>query len=416
MQRPLLKSLRWLLKKLSQLTIARYRPGVIAITGSVGKTSTKRAIAAVLSSERHVRVSYGNFNNEIGVPLTILGEWQEIKGVFFWPRVLFTSIAQLIRRTPYPEILLLEYGVDRPGDMRYLLEVAQPNIGLLTAIGEIPAHVEFFSGPEEVAEEKARLIERLPPGGVAVLNYDDATVMDLQDRTRAHAITFGFGEGADVRITNFEERSERVSAKNGARPLGIAFKLEYAGSVVPVVLGGAFGHAQAYAAGAAAAVGVMFGMNLVRIAEALGRYEPPPGRMRLLDGVKGTYILDDSYNASPLSMHAALDTLRALPAKRKVAVLGDMLEIGKYAIEAHEAIGRLAAHAADALITVGPRAKFIAEAAKKEGMSRRAIMSFDTAEEAQRPVQDLIRKGDLILIKASRAIGLEKVVEEIKQE
>jgi len=136
--------------------------------------------------------------------------------------------------------------------------------------------------------------------------------------------------------------------------------------------------------------------------------------MELVPGVKYTYIIDDCYNASPLSMRSALETLKTLPGKRKVAVLGDMLEIGKYAMDAHEQIGKIAAETSDHLVTVGPRGKFIAEGARKAGMNKRNIQSFDLAEEARVPVQELIRKGDLILIKGSRGMHLERVVEEIK--
>ncbi len=230
----------------------------------------------------------------------------------------------------------------------------------------------------------------------------------MADRSRAHVMTFGFDKDVDVRVSNMENRADN------ARPLGMSFKLEYGGNVVPVRIDGVFGKAHAYAAAVAASVGIIFGMNLVRIAEALRDYIPVHGRMELLPGVKYTYILNDCYNASPLSMRAALDTLKFLPAKRKIAVLGDMLEIGKYAIEEHEKLGRVVTGIADILITVGPRGKFIAEGAKKAGMNKRHIQSFDLAGEAQAPVQALIKKGDLILIKASRAMHLEDVVEEIR--
>ncbi len=421
-----LKTLRWILKKLAQLTIWRFRPGIVGITGSVGKTSTKLAIKAVLEKERKVRASGGNLNNEIGLPLTILGNWSEkdlklvsrdqppgsarIWKIFFWFKVLVVSICRLIfaTRSSYPEILILEYGADRPGDLKRLLDIARPNISIITAIGDIPVHVEFFAGPDEVAREKARLIEYLPVAGFAILNFDDETVMNLKERTRAHVMTFGFGKGSEVQITRFENHSEED------KPVGVSFKLEHVGSFVPVRLDGVFGKAQAYAAAAAAAVGLVFGLNLVRISEALKNYKPATSRMNLLPGLKYTYIIDDSYNASPLSMHAALDTLKSLPGKRKIAVLGDMLEIGKYAIEAHEYIGRLAGKFLDILITVGPRARFIAESAKEVGMRKQNIQSFDVVNDALKPVHDLIKKGDLILIKGSHAMELEKAVEEIK--
>lgn len=411
------KILGWLLKVLAKLVIWRYRPGVIGVTGSVGKTSTKLAIATVLERDRLVRVSRSNFNNKIGLSLATLGDYGQdselafwsIRGIFFWMRVIIAACWNvLFKKRKYPELLVLEYGVDRPNEMRELLDIARPNIGVITAVGDIPVHVEFFAGPEMVAREKARLIEYLPAAGFAILNYDDAAVNALRERTRAKVFSFGFGAGADMRVTNFENKSD------DGKPLGIAFKLEYGGSFVPVRIDGVFGKAQAYAAAAAACVGLIFGMNLVKIAEALKNYKPLYGRMTLISGIKDTFIIDDSYNASPLSMHAALDTLKSLKAKRKIAVLGDMLEIGKYAPEAHEEIGRLAAKTVNVLFVVGPRAKFIAESARHHGLDKRRIFSFDTIDGAGIAVQDALRKGDLVLVKASRSMRFDKIVEEIK--
>ncbi len=400
--------LQRILRRLAIWTIRKYRPGVIVITGSVGKTSAKEAIYTILKTSRSVRASCGNFNNEIGVPLSILGDWQQITGRWFWIKVILVSFAKLIFRFKYPEILVLEYAADHPGDIKYLLDIAAPQIGVVTAIGEIPVHVEFFSGPGAIAREKSKVVEVLPSDGVAILNHDDQSVLEMRQRTKARVITYGFAEDAEVQITNFENRMENF------RPAGISFKLNFGGSFVPVKLDGCFGKAQAYTAAAAACVGLIFGMNLVRISEALLGYQSPPRRLKLLPGVKRTFVIDDSYNASPLSMHAAIETVKALRAKRRVAVLGDMLEIGKYAPEAHEAIGKIAGKTFNILVTVGSRAKFIAEAAKEVGMPRKNIYSFDTADEAKVKVQELLRRGDLVLIKGSNAMQLDKIVEEIK--
>ncbi len=416
--------------------VRRFKPQVIAITGSVGKTSVKEAVYAVLSyltssegkAYRRVRKSEGNLNNELGMPLTIIGEWKKeelklvgrdeppgekkIKKSIFWLKVILIALARILflRKESYPKLLILEYAADRPGDIKYLSKIAAPYIGIVTAVGEIPVHVEFFSGPEAVIREKSRLIEFLPANGFAILNFDSEIVMRMKERTQARVVTFGFSDGADIKISNLENRSE-----NG-KPLGISFKLEYGGSFVPVVLRNSFGKAQAYAAAAAACVGLIYDLNLVEIAETLlDNYSPAKGRMNLLGGIKGTYIIDDTYNASPLSMQEAFETLRDLTAKRKIAVLGDMLELGKYSIEAHESIGRLIVGIADILIAVGPRAKFIAESAKGAGMDKHKVLSFDTANEAGVAVQDLMKTGDLILIKASRAVGLDKIAEEIKE-
>lgn len=400
--------LQRVVRQLAIWTIRKYKPGVVAVTGSVGKTSAKEAIYAVLKASRPVRKSGGNFNNELGVPLSILGDWQEISGKYFWAKVILLSLVRLVFRFRYPDILVLEYAADRPGDLKYLLDIARPQIGVVTAIGDIPVHVEFFSGPEAIAREKAKIVEALPVNGVAVLNHDDQSVLEMRQRTRGHVMTMGFSNDAEVRISSFENRMENWL------PAGISFKLHYGGSFVPVRLDGCFGKAQAYAAATAACVGLVFGLNLVKISEALQEYQAPPRRMKLVPGIKQTFIIDDTYNASPLAMHAAIDTVKELKAKRKMAVLGDMLEIGKYTPEAHETIGNLAGKNFDLLVTVGARAKFIAEAAAAAGLAKKNIYSFDTAEEAAPKVQELMRKGDLILIKASRAIGLDKIVEEIK--
>ncbi len=404
----LIKILRWKLKELSKLTIWRYRPGIVGITGSVGKTSAKLAIASVLEGERSVRYSRANFNNELGLPLTILGNYEKIEGVFFWPKVIFKALWNIVFKKDYPEILILEYAVDNPGDMKYLLSIAKPNVSVITTVGEIPAHVEHYSGPEEVAKEKAKLIESLPAAGFAVLNYDDETVMDVKERTRAHVVTFGFEKGAAVRITGFEPRNE------SERPIGVSFKIEYGGSFVPVRLDGAYGRTQGYASAAAAAVGLIFGLNLVKISAGLEQYAPAEHRMNIIPGVKYTYILDDCYNASPQSVYAALDALREMPAKRRIAVLGDMLEIGKYTMQAHEKIGAIASKVVDVLFAVGPRAKFIAEGARAAGMPKRNIYEFDTADEVGTAVQDIMKKGDIVLVKGSHAMQLDHVVEEIK--
>ena len=422
----MVNALRWLLKKLAELTIWRYRPGIIGVTGSVGKTSAKLAIKAVLEKERKVRTSRGNLNNDLGLSLTILGDWNEsdlklvsrdqaphtarARKLFFWLKVITTSIFRIVfsSKASYPEILILEYGADRPGDLKYLLNIARPNISVITAIGDIPVHVEFFSGPDDVAREKSKLIEYLPAAGFAILNYDDESVMNLKDRTRAHVMTYGFGRGAELQITSFETKSEND------RPVGISFKLEHGGRFVPVRLDGVFGKTQAYAAAAAASVGLIFGLNLVKISDNLKDYEPAKSRLELLPGIKYSYVIDDSYNASPLSMHAALDVLKSLPAKRKIAVLGDMLEIGRYTLEAHERVGRLAAKIVNVLVAVGPRAKFIVEAAKIAGMKKASVYIFETAEEAVEPMKELIRKGDLVLVKGSHAMELDKIVGEIR--
>lgn len=411
MKKFLLSILQFKLKILARWTLARYSPGIVGITGSVGKTSTKEAIRTVLASERTVRAPAKNFNNELGLPLAILGDWETTGGIFFWLKVLIVSTWRLIVKSKnYPEVLVLEYAVDKPGDMKYLLEIARPHIGIFTAMGDVPVHVEYFPGPEAVMREKARLISQLPATGFAILNADDPLVMEAKAQTRAQVMTFGFGEKADVRITNFVNNFD---GKSG----GIACKLTYGGSIVPVRIDRALGKAQAYSIGAAAVTGLIFGLNLVKIAEALGAYEAPAGRLKLIRGVRESFLIDDTYNAAPAAMNSALETLKSLTAKRKIAVLGDMLEIGKYTLEVHEAVGKsLKKMGVDMLITVGIRGKLIAEAAIRGGLSEKSVFTFTDVNEAATFLESKMQKGDLILVKGSQGVRLEKVVREVMAE
>ena len=408
--------LQKILAILAKAAIRKYKPLIIGITGSVGKTSTKEAIFAVLKNKYRARRSEKNYNNEIGLPLTILGIPHCGKNIFKWFSEFFRVVLHvLLRPYQYPEILILEYGVDRPGDMNYLLSIVRPKVAVVTAIGDIPVHIEFFKDTEELIAEKVKLVAALPSDGTVVLNHDDYAVFDMGEKTKARVLTFGTEEQADLRITNYELRIA-VDQKFGDILKGITFKIEYDGNVVPVRLGGALGLASAYAATAAAAVGLGLGLNLVEISEALQEYISPPGRLRLLKGNKNSLILDDTYNASPESMRVALETLKSIPAKRKIAVLGDMLEIGKYTEQAHRAVGDQAAEFVDLLFTVGSRAKFIADEAGQNFISQnpdRQIFKYDDSLAAGRALDPLILEGDLILVKGSQTMRMEKVVEEI---
>jgi len=243
----ILKILKWKLKILAQLTLRRYKPKIIGVTGTVGKTSTKEAVKTVLSYKWRTRSSSKSFNNELGLPLTILGDWTSSEGLLFWLKVLISAFLRLIfKKADYPEILILEYGVDRPGDMKYLLTIARPIVGIFTALSEVPAHVEFFTGPEGVAREKVKLFNQLPATGFAVLNADDAAIREVKNQTRAQSVSFGFSEFADIKINNFINHFDGGIIEE-------TFKLSYGGSFVPIRLKNILGRAQAYAAAAAAA-------------------------------------------------------------------------------------------------------------------------------------------------------------------
>lgn len=411
--------LQKILALLTGAILRRYRPKIVGITGSVGKTSTKEAIFSVLKSKYRVRCSEKNYNTEIGVPLAILGIHHYGRNVFLWAAALIrVAIGVLIRVREYPEILVLEMGADRPGDISYLVKLAPPFVGVITAIGDIPVHVEFFDGPEALAREKADLIKALPSDGYAVLNYDDAATRGIKSETNARIFSYGFNPEALVKIINYEMRAD---VGGGERP-GVSFKIEHNGSVVPMRLTGAFGKAQASAAAAAVCLGLIFGMNLVEIAEALSSYESPPGRMKLFNGVKRVLILDDTYNASPSAALAALDVLAEFPAGRKIVVFGDMLELGQHTETAHRAIGEKIAAVADLFIAVGERMKFALDEAAHGGaegrrkLQNQQVLWFARSDDVGKKLEELLEPGDVVLVKGSQGMRMERIVKEIMAE
>jgi UDP-N-acetylmuramoyl-tripeptide--D-alanyl-D-alanine ligase len=408
------KLLQKLLRFFSKSVLRKYKPVIIAVTGSVGKTSTKEAIFHVLKThfgEKEVRRNQRNYNNEIGVPLTIFGLETGGHSIFLWFLKFIKIIWMIVFKIEYPSFLVLEMGANRPGDIEYLVNFVQPKVGVVTALGEIPVHVEFFENPQQVAKEKRSLISSLNGNGIAILNYDDEAVRQMAGGIQAKVFNYGLKDRADVRATNYDLKlnpSGNVSELN--------FKLEFSGSSVPAKLINVLGVQHLYSALAAASVGITFNMNLVEIVEALKEFQPLPGRMRLIKGIKNTLIVDDTYNAALLSMEAALESLRIFENRRKIVVLGDMLEIGEYAPEAHKRIGEKASGIADLIFTVGPRAKFIAEEATKQGFPDNRIFQFMVSDDAAIKVQEEIKENDVILIKGSRAMKMEKVVKEIMVE
>ena len=385
----------------AKLALKKHKPKIIGITGSVGKSSAKEAIATVLESRFNIRKSAKSYNSELGMALAVLGLKTAWNNPIGWIKNIISGFKEIFNQN-FPKILVLEMGVDRPRDFDKLLKIARPDIGIITALGEIPAHVEFFSGPEEIAGEKSKLIKNLPPESWVILNFDDKKVWEMKLKTNANVLSFGFVAGADISASNYKISED-----------GVSFKMDYKGSSVPVRLKNVFGKHSVYAALSAAAVGIIFEMNLIEISEALSKYQAPPGRLRLLPGIKNSLILDDSYNASPLATEAALDTLQELEAKRKLVAFGDMLEIGKFTISAHQALGKKISKIADYFVTVGPRSKFAAEEAVAEGMNKTKVINFSTSQEAAIHLKSIIQEGDLILVKGSQAMRMEKIVEEL---
>ena len=394
-----LKLLQFYLRITASLFLLRYKPKIIGITGSVGKSSTKEAIYTVLSAKFKVRRSLSSYNNEIGVPLTIIGEESKGAHILAWMVVFFKAIGNLIYDKDYPEVIVLEMGVDKPRDLEYLLSFIKPKIAVITSIGA--AHLEKMNSEQEIFKEKAKLVLTLPKKGVAILNFDDPRLRELGLQIKNKVIFYGLSNQANMYAS--EIRHEMT---------GMTFNLNYAGSVIPVSIT-SLGVGQVHAALAACSVATILGMDVVSASNELKKIKGLKGSLKLLSGKNETRILDDSYNSNPISasssLKAAAGIKESLGANRLIAILGNMLELGKTSRRAHINLGREAAEMVDMVIAVGTEAKNIYSGAE-ENLSGSALW-FANSKVAAKKILAIIKPGDLILIKGSQGDRMEKVSE-----
>ncbi|GAB4273641.1 MAG: UDP-N-acetylmuramoyl-tripeptide--D-alanyl-D-alanine ligase [Coriobacteriia bacterium] len=364
------------LRSLAAFHRSRLSCPVIGITGSTGKTTTKDLIASVLGRTMRVVSTEGNMNNELGVPLTIL------------------------RAGPATDALVLEIAMRGLGQIAALCAVARPTIGLVTNVGE--SHLELLGSPEAIAAAKSELVLAIPADGRVYLNADDAWSQEMAAKSKAPVVTYGLARPADVRaeVLDVDENGRplvRVESEDGELECRLS---------VP-------GRHNAYNAAAAAAVCMGMGVPQEEIAAGLEEAAVSPMRMESFVSAAGVLIVNDAYNASPSSMRAALKALCELTVSgRRFAVLGDMAELGSLAELAHFELGEHVARCGlDGLFAVGERASRIADGAKAEGMPEARIRRFPDADSAAQAVCEEVRRGDVVLVKASRVMGLERVVE-----
>ncbi|MDP3661726.1 MAG: Mur ligase family protein [bacterium] len=367
--------------------LARFKPVVIAVTGTVGKTSTKDAIAAALAPFVMVRKSEKSYNSDIGVPLAILGEKNQWNNPFGWTFVFLKGIFNLLFLNS-PNFLVLEVGTDRPGDIRAIVKWLKPHIVVVTKLSRAPVHVGNFSSIGELIAEKGALVSSLRSGGTLVVNADDTDVLAFRALAQAgtKVVSFGFSEDADVRAGEFASLVE-INGTLGTPPL--------------------------YAALAALAVAKTFGFDLARAAKALSARALAPGRMRILSGINGARIIDDTYNSSPVAVAEALKTLEEIQIQevhstnargKKIAVLGDMLELGDLSNGEHKKMVEEAVRIADVVWLIGERAA-------GTGIVSQKIRVFSDARSAGEVLHAELRAGDIVLIKGSQGMRMERTVE-----
>ena len=402
---PMQKILQNILAALSKKVLQKYKPTIVGITGSVGKTSAKEAIFAVISDTFFSRKPEKNYNNEFGLPLTILGSESGGKNPFAWLWILTKACVLVIFPVSYPQVLILEMGVDKPGDMAHLLAIAKPNIGVITAVGI--SHYEFFKTAEAVAEEKGKLAQALTASDTLIVNADDAGALAQTRKTTAKIFSYGLTSG-NVCLSNIKQIFSAATAKTDF--LATTPKGQFEASIQAV------GQTHLSAAASAIAIAEVLGMPAAEIVEGLKNYRAFPGRLNVLAGIQNTILIDDTYNSAPDSVKVALGLLTSLTPQVKIAILGDMLELGNLAQQEHLAIGRLIAQAKlKILVTIGPLAKIIAAGAINAGMPKEAIVSFDNTADALPKIQNVIIAGAAVLIKGSQGIRMEKITQVLLQ-
>lgn len=399
------KIILWLLHREAAWILKRHKPTIIAVAGSVGKTTTKDALYTVLRPKLHIRKNQKSFNSEIGVPLTILGLPNGWNNPFKWILNVFRGGLKALFQRKYPTHLILEVGVEQPGDMDVLTRWLTPDIVVLTSLPQTPVHIEFFEDEEAYWEEEREIVYACKEGGTIILNADDEEVMKTKVPEGCKTITFGLSERADHRITSIEQEYQEDVL------IGQKMKLKAGGEEFEYLFEGILGEQSLlpYAVASAA----QQALNLDEKAIDVSRYVPTPGRMRILPGKNKIILIDDSYNSSPIALKKGLEALKNVRSKRKIVILGDMLELGSLSVKTHRELGaEVFEFGFDHLITVGVRGAHFAEGAHEAGMSLEDIASFPSSdhEDLLDYVDHYLESGDVVYIKGSQGVRMEKLV------
>ncbi len=411
--------MRKLLQKIlfwrARAVIRKFEPTVIAITGSVGKTGAKHAVFDVVSERRRARTAEKNYNNEFGVPLTILGEASPGKSPLGWLRLLWRSFFV----KDLPEILVLEYGIDKPGDMAELCSIAKPDIAVVTGIS--PVHAEFFADINELVKEKVNIFSHVKQDGLCIINTDSPFLRPIASALVGSVKTYGVKEAdlcaRDIRV---HARKDDHYDPDELFATTTAYIETERGVIGELVLQNALGYAPVMSCLVALLVCERLGIPTVEAIRILNRkVHANPGRLNPLAGVKGSLIIDDSYNAAPAAMKNGLEILSMFTrekGERRVAVLGSMAELGQYREEEHRRIGEVVAEVADVFIAVGEGMKFAVESAREKGFPEDRVYSFATSKEAASFIENQVESGDIIYVKGAQSSRMERVVKALMAE
>ncbi|PIS07885.1 hypothetical protein COT78_01475 [Candidatus Berkelbacteria bacterium CG10_big_fil_rev_8_21_14_0_10_43_13] len=379
-----LKFIHWILFLEARKVIRRHDPFVIGVTGSVGKSSTKEAIYQVLYDKfgAEVRKSHGNFNSELGLPLSILG-YGEKKRIsnWVWPFFLFQAYLKTFQKT-FPKYLVLELGVDKPGDIAYFGRILKFDMVVITSAAG--AHLGNFDSLADYQNEKISLTKELKPGGLVIANADDPILSKIN---LAKIIFYSIYHKSDFYAESVQPSLEGTDYRICSLGQKISVKSKLLGSQFVASSLPAF------------IIGHQFGIQSLKIKKSLERIEPLPGRMRLLEGKRDCIIIDDTYNSSPTSAKAALDVLEQIKySGRKVAILGNMNELGRFELDEHKSLGDYSRDKADLTVFVGKNAGIMAIANGK----RDKVLVYDNRADLSKNLNKIVKPKDLVLVKASQ--------------
>lgn len=366
------------LQALAKRVLSEHQVKVIGITGSIGKTTTKEFTFRVLSRKFRTLKSEGNFNNQLGLPLSLL----------------------MLREDH--QVAVLEMAMSAPGEIRSLTHLSPPDIAMITNIN--PVHLQFFKSIDDIALAKKEILEGAGNGATAVLNGDDGLVRKIARDWHGDKLFFGLSESCDVRARNIENDGWD----------GICFELAYR-EKKKKVCAPFFYESYLYNLLAAAAAAFALRMSFEDVIAQVKTLQPLPMRGALLNLRENIRLIDDSYNSNPAALESTLKSLSRLPSKRKVAVLADMLELGEKEVEYHLQAGRQVVKSGwNLLVAIGPLSRHMAEGALSSGMKRGSVLSFNDVEEAAEKIWPVVQKGDLVLVKGSRKMKTERIVEKLR--
>lgn len=406
MKNLLKKYILFLLKRFAKRRLQNFKGTIIGVTGSVGKTSTKEAIYTILNTKYKVLRNKGSMNTEFGLPLTVLELDTGWKSIAKWSYLIFRAFFKSFHKM-YAEVVIVEMGVDKPGDMDILLSIVRPNIAIIGPVAPVHLDKHQFANVDEVFEEKSKLIKALPEDGIAILFADDEKIAALaKGRAKARTFTFGTSPDADFKATAIEEDVH-----------GIQFHLSTEGHRIDIAAP-VLGKHHVNVIMPAIICGMAMKMEMPEILEAMQRFRLPPGRLNLIPGfLPGMTIIDSTYNSSPKSCTEALKTLASLKPHghgRRIAVLGNMNELGENAALLHTEVGRMIPECCDILVTVGDNAGIFADTAEELGMKH--VFRFKNVSEVVAEFRKELKEDDIVLVKGSQNnVRLEKFVREIME-